>query len=391
MAVSLAPVLKQKFTDANDDPLAGGKVYTYQSGTTTPQATYTDSTGGTPNANPVVLDANGEANIWLDVALSYKFVVKNSSDVTQYTTDGVIGLATNNSVATASLQDDAVTTAKLADDSVTADILADHASIDASRAVTTNHVRDSAITRAKLATGAVAKRTVRSVVTTDTPSVTADDVLNCSSASFTITLPTAAGNSGKIFEIVHAGTSGTQLYTVDGSGTETVGGQLTRVLYTNGESIKIISDGTNWTVLSRKNTFDLGTEAWTDSQANSTTSVRLFRRGTTLRAEGTISFTGAMSGAMTVTIPAIYTAAATYIYTNSKAYALGEAILVDAGSQQYRGSANLSAATTITIYSLNAAGTTLVNADLSATSPFTWANTDSILFYAEWEVVGWES
>lgn len=118
MAVSLAPVLKQRFDDSNGNPLSGGKVYTYQAGTTTPQATYTDSTGVTPNANPVILDSRGEANIWCDVNLSYKFVVTDSADVVQYTTDGVIGLLTNNSVATASIQDGAVTTAKLADNSV---------------------------------------------------------------------------------------------------------------------------------------------------------------------------------------------------------------------------------------------------------------------------------
>jgi hypothetical protein len=44
-----------------------------------------------------------------------------------------------------------VGTADLADDSVTADKLADHATTDASRAVTTNHIRDLAVTVAKLA------------------------------------------------------------------------------------------------------------------------------------------------------------------------------------------------------------------------------------------------
>lgn len=150
MAVSLAPFLKQRFFDANGNPLSGGKVHSYQAGTTTPQATYTDSTGATPNANPVILDANGEAAIWLDVALSYKFVIKNSSDVDQFTTDGVIGLSTNNSVATASLQDGAVTSDKLADDSVTAAKLRDDVAVDANRAVTTNHIRDGAVNLLKL-------------------------------------------------------------------------------------------------------------------------------------------------------------------------------------------------------------------------------------------------
>ena len=40
-------------------PLASGNVYTYTPGTTDDKSTYTDSPGGTPDANPVFLDANG--------------------------------------------------------------------------------------------------------------------------------------------------------------------------------------------------------------------------------------------------------------------------------------------------------------------------------------------
>jgi microcystin-dependent protein len=122
--VNLLPVLRTRYFDADGAPLAGGKLYTYQSGTTTPQATYTDSAGGTPNANPVVLDANGEAAVWADPSLSYKFVLKNSSDVTQWTVDNVVGLLTDEAVATASIQDSAVTAAKLATGAVTAAKLA---------------------------------------------------------------------------------------------------------------------------------------------------------------------------------------------------------------------------------------------------------------------------
>lgn len=106
--MNLPPVLKQYWTDANGNPLAGGKIYSYQAGTTTPQATYTDQGGGTPNANPVVLDASGWAPMWLDPELSYKFVVKDSSDNTLHTVDNVIGLLTADAVGPSALQDEAV-------------------------------------------------------------------------------------------------------------------------------------------------------------------------------------------------------------------------------------------------------------------------------------------
>lgn len=46
-------------------PLAGGKVYTYEAGTTTPKSTYTTHEGDVPNTNPVILDQNGKAKIFL--------------------------------------------------------------------------------------------------------------------------------------------------------------------------------------------------------------------------------------------------------------------------------------------------------------------------------------
>lgn len=82
------PVPKMQFVDQNGIPLAGGLVYTYAAGTSTPQATYTDYTGAVQNANPVVLDSAGRATIFLG-SLSYKFVVQNSAGTQQYMVDGV--------------------------------------------------------------------------------------------------------------------------------------------------------------------------------------------------------------------------------------------------------------------------------------------------------------
>jgi microcystin-dependent protein len=85
MAV-VTPTAKTQFLDAAGAPLVGGKLYTYVAGTTTPQATYTDSTGATPNSNPVILDSRGEANIWLGEA-TYKFKLTDSDDVEIWTVD----------------------------------------------------------------------------------------------------------------------------------------------------------------------------------------------------------------------------------------------------------------------------------------------------------------
>lgn len=75
----LMPIPKDQWFSGNA-PLAGGCVFSYSAGTTTPLATYTDSTGAFPNANPVILDSEGRANIWLSSAL-YKIIVKSAGGI----------------------------------------------------------------------------------------------------------------------------------------------------------------------------------------------------------------------------------------------------------------------------------------------------------------------
>lgn len=78
------------FVDNSGSPCAGCSVYSYAAGTSTPQATYTDSTGTSQNTNPIILDAAGGANIWLSSA-SYKFILKSTLGTTIWTVDNVQG------------------------------------------------------------------------------------------------------------------------------------------------------------------------------------------------------------------------------------------------------------------------------------------------------------
>lgn len=89
--MSANPLIPPKFRafDANGDPLVGGKLYSYEAGTTTPLATYTTRAADVPNANPVVLDANGEANVWLGPGTDYKLELQNSASAVQWTIDNV--------------------------------------------------------------------------------------------------------------------------------------------------------------------------------------------------------------------------------------------------------------------------------------------------------------
>lgn len=76
----------QLLTD-NHDLAVGWKVHTYEAGTSTPLASYVDSTGTAANANPVITDARGEIDLWLDINKLYKIVLKDENDVSIWSVD----------------------------------------------------------------------------------------------------------------------------------------------------------------------------------------------------------------------------------------------------------------------------------------------------------------
>ena len=114
---SLSPPPKLQIFDANGAPLAGGLLYTYAAGTTTPLATYTDSTGVSANTNPIVLDSRGEANVWLGAAI-YKFALYTSVGVLIWTVDNISTNGSNLSVTDHT--GDGTTTVFAVDDGFTA-------------------------------------------------------------------------------------------------------------------------------------------------------------------------------------------------------------------------------------------------------------------------------
>jgi hypothetical protein len=77
---ALSPTPVQRFFDNGGAPLAFGQLFTYSAGSSTPAVTYVDSFGFQPNTNPIILNARGEANIWLPPNVAYKFVLAYSTD-----------------------------------------------------------------------------------------------------------------------------------------------------------------------------------------------------------------------------------------------------------------------------------------------------------------------
>ena len=179
----LSPFGPFRALDNNGLPLNGGKLYTYEAGTSTPKATYTDVTGTVSNANPTILDSAGYANVWLGSG-GYKFILKTSADVTLWTIDNIGGDSQN------AFGSSVVSTAT-------------------NLSITTTH--QNALVRC--------------------------------TASLTLSLLTASGAGQGFYFLAKNASSGN--VTIDPNGTETIDGSLTYTLYP-GDSVIVICDGTTW-------------------------------------------------------------------------------------------------------------------------------------------------
>lgn len=88
-----APLLSPRFAayDNAGAPLVGGLLYTMQSGSTTPKAAFTDAALSIAHTtNPIVLNARGEASVWLGPG-AYRLRLTDSSDRLLWDVDGVTG------------------------------------------------------------------------------------------------------------------------------------------------------------------------------------------------------------------------------------------------------------------------------------------------------------
>jgi len=212
---NLAPYVFWQNFDNNGNPLSGGKVYTYEAGTSTPKVTYTDSSESVANANPVTLDSAGRAAIWLGDG-GYKFILKTSADVTVDTRDNIGG--TNSTAFGAQVYD-----------------------ISANTLVVDTY---------------------------------ANALLVCT-GTITLTLPAVSGINEGFYFLVRNDGSG--VITVDPDGSETINNVATLAIQA-GESAVIICDGDEWSSLFNIPAFVAtltGTQALTNKTIGNTNTVTL--------------------------------------------------------------------------------------------------------------------
>lgn len=95
--MTVASYILPRFKAIDDfgHPMVEAKLYTYQKKTTTPAATYQDAQQSAANTNPIVLNASGEAIIYLLSNQVYTFVLKDANDVSVWSQDDVTGAASS--------------------------------------------------------------------------------------------------------------------------------------------------------------------------------------------------------------------------------------------------------------------------------------------------------
>lgn len=93
-------------------------------------------------------------------------------------------------------------------------------------------------------------------ISSTTTASTSVNLYNCdtSGGAFTVTLPTAVGNTGITFTFKKTNDD-SNLLTIDGDGSETINGQPNQILRSMDASLVIYSDGANWKVLSTQGDF----------------------------------------------------------------------------------------------------------------------------------------
>lgn len=185
-----------QFDDDNGNPLAGGKLYVFDAGTTSERTAYKDAAEGTPWTQPIVLDSAGRltSSVYVPEG-SWKFLLTDASDVTITTDDDIPGAVAESSAVFAKPQRDTLTKA-------------------ANYTLTSNDL-------GKL--------------------ILAD----ATGGAFTLTLPSAVDVAdGKGYDVLAIGSSGA--VTIDGDGSETINGAATVVLSAYLSAIRLTSDGANW-------------------------------------------------------------------------------------------------------------------------------------------------
>lgn len=246
---------------------------------------------------------------------------------------------------------------------------------------------------------------VRSVTTTDSCN-NSDDVLIFSGSSFTETLFTAVGNKGKVLYLQHGGTSLTQVYTLNTTSGQTVGGIASGsyALYTNGETLRIVSDGSNWQILSHAT--KTAPASWTPTcswTTNVTASGLWWRDGHLMKGNCRLSASGTPGTASSdpsFTLPGSQTVNESNLLLTTTASINGlpgNGLITNGSGQAFNcgpyyisGDSTKIRAGQLQVVTTHTGTVYPSDVSIASTAPFSWVSTCSLVISFEVPITGWQ-
>lgn len=241
---------------------------------------------------------------------------------------------------------------------------------------------------------------IRATTTTDTI-LSTDDVVLASSAggAHTLTLPTAVGITGHVIRFKKT-TTDFSIITIDGDGTETITenstATTTTTLNTIGEQLEIVSDGSNWVVISR--TIPAVTTSFTPTggwSTNTTYTGRYTRDGAYLELVYVATLAGAPNAAtLSLNIPFSLTIDTARLTSGNTIDPLGTIVINDAsgsGTGRLVGIVLPNNTTSVNCHGFDeAAASDHYSVIVNATAPITFASTDTVTAKVRVPISGWK-
>lgn len=211
---------------------------------------------------------------------------------------------------------------------------------------------------------------------------------DASGGAFTITLPAAASFTGKHFYVKKTDTSYNAV-TIDGNASETIDGSTTTTLNTQYEFVKIVCDGSNWHIVTRKTTTPAETFTPTSSTLSGSGTGRRWRNGDRMYFDIQWTLNAGLSANPTITgfLPTGPTVDTAKLANAGSRIYLPGAVASDISVGDYTGIMEFDSAYTAISRFAGPNGTDA----WTSTAPFTWASGDVISCQFSLPITGWSA
>lgn len=202
-------------------------------------------------------------------------------------------------------------------------------------------------------------------------------------ADITVTLPTAADNTNRIVKVAKLDSSAYKITLKGEAAGETINGldgSVGVVIYPRYVSFTVLCNGSVWFIVDAK--VNTNWAAWTPvSSWDTNVTITAYKKRSGPNMDYSVKIVTGNSpatGALTITLPTPEAISTNVTNTAVNATRLGDASIVDTGTTSYPGSVLTNASSSV-VKVASFTGTSTANVSVSTTSPFTFANLDTIV------------